>query len=978
MAVVALSTGVRGGRTPLRWRLPNSTPIFVGRELERARLAQLVDIAPVTVVWGLGGLGKTTLVLRVLHERLGTDTSRALFVSLSAADASPHVAVDVARALCAAEGIRTVDWQSLLSDEQALVETAIDLAERGPYTIVIDDLQHGDPESTMSLLRTVNQYARASRWVVTSRIDWPVPELGGQRLQLGTMSEATLTELARRLDTGIGARDLAVMVAHAAGSPWRMRVAVGGAGGAPDSDVLHGLGPEAVELALALAPVEVALRKSVLADLLPDASSSVWAALERRGIVEGRGDGWRLHDMARVLVRERFAARIDAWAERMSELLAAVDDPTARLEALRLSLARKANPRALALLDAHGEDLVTAGYAPELWRLLEPTGDPTLARWRLRGGAELGTPEVLATLSLPSDPSPEDLVVWGRVLFAMGRMQESAEVVKRALTQARLAQDAVVAIDAELLYLHAQTLANLSRKTEMLDMLRTLATGQTELQRRALAAKVYALMGVFETAITEAHRIAPECEDLPVGARLLAYLDLLAIQLSLGRMDDARELAARIERECGDVSMALYNSRYLLVLRTSLATHLGHFQEAHGYLDQVLPFTGRSAVQRPILVSLRLWLRMIEGAFEGIEAQIDQVNREFAGGANEYFTQWGHVLESYHDRARGRSEVPRMEAPPSLTGAGGQLLRIYRLVHRARHGHGPAAADLSALEGIYRESYLWALGRTVPATVAVLAGDHDRAITEAASAEQALLALGNVLYATEATEVLAEALLLAGRLDELARVAGTLERRGRELPSQRLVMLGELYAMAARGALEPALLERVAARPDVSPVACRRARALLGGHAPLDLVDLRVVDAMRRRARVEVVTVTGPQGADLADWVPGWGLDGGRKAAWTPDGRLVAFEEHPVRWACLEAIARSGGAAGREALVPAIWPGERYDPLVHNNRLNPAIRKIRLALEVDPSQPTRLVTTDDGYGFGDAAPVRWMRIVDDG
>jgi hypothetical protein len=38
-----------------------------------------------------------------------------------------------------------------------------------------------------------------------------------------------------------------------------------------------------------------------------------------------------------------------------------------------------------------------------------------------------------------------------------------------------------------------------------------------------------------------------------------------------------------------------------------------------------------------------------------------------------------------------------------------------------------------------------------------------------------------------------------------------------------------------------------------------------------------------------------------------------------------------------------------------------------------AVRRLRLALEDDPSRPTRIVTLDDGYGFGDE-PVRVLGI----
>src|SRR5690606_39694288 len=51
---------------PLVWRLPNGASMFVGREGELSRLAHVLSRAPVAVVWGGAGVGKTALVLESL------------------------------------------------------------------------------------------------------------------------------------------------------------------------------------------------------------------------------------------------------------------------------------------------------------------------------------------------------------------------------------------------------------------------------------------------------------------------------------------------------------------------------------------------------------------------------------------------------------------------------------------------------------------------------------------------------------------------------------------------------------------------------------------------------------------------------------------------------------------------------------------------------------------------------------------------
>jgi len=952
----------------LRWRLPNPPPIFVGRADEHERLAAAIERAPVSIVWGLGGLGKTSLALAVMHERFAPRIDRALFVSLRTVDASSHVAVEVTRALCAAREIHAVDWNALLGDEQRLVQTAIDLAEEGAHWVVIDDLHNGDAASTQALLRDAARYARRSRWIATSRIDWPLPELEGQRLQLGGLPDGALDELARRIDPELSPKELGRLVSMVAGSPWRMRVALGSATGATSDDVLGGLGAEAVELVYALAPVEVPLPKDTLARALQDTPVDAWHALERRGIVEARAGRYRLHDMARALLEEQLdPERVARWAVRMGAALGASDEPSAWLEALRLALEHQRIVEACDILGRRCEALVSSGCASELWHLLEPENDRALARWRLQSGVELGTPEVLSRLREPPSASAEELTLWGQALFEMGHMQAAADIAKRALLTARQSDSSAAALDAELLYLHAQALANAGRKSDPLSMLTTITLAQGELQRAALGAKVYALMGAFEPALKAANDLLPRCAELPPKARLLAYLDLLATHLSLGRMLDAYDVIERIDRECGEVSLAHYSSRYLGVLRESVRAHLGRFEEADALLDQILPYTGRASVQRPVLLSLRTWLRLRQGQFAGLDEQIDQLDHELAAGANEYFVQWVCVLRSLYDRWHARP-APLATAPsPALTGAGGHLLRIYRMLQRVRFGEPLGDSDRAFLDGLCHDGYLHGLGHTVSALEHLLAGDSGRAAQEASSATLHLGRLGNHLYASEAREVLCEVLLVAGRGADLERAAEILAEDGRRFPSARLCASAEFYAMASRSPLDPALLERLAADPS-TPTVMRRARALLGGEAPLDAVDRCIVASLERRSGARVETL-GPAG----EWRAGWGLDALRRAVWLSDGARVELQDHPILWSCLEALATLGGTANREALVPLIWPGERYDPAVHNNRLNPAIRKLRLAIEADPSRPRRLVTTTDGYGFGPHEAVRWLR-----
>src|SRR5690606_2794409 len=133
-----------------------------------------------------------------------------------------------------------------------------------------------------------------------------------------------------------------------------------------------------------------------------------------------------------------------------------------------------------------------------------------------------------------------------------------------------------------------------------------------------------------------------------------------------------------------------------------------------------------------------------------------------------------------------------------LTGAGGNLLRIYQLIHRARAGIRPTSSDMTFLDSLYPDGYLWALGRLVPATMALLSSDMDTAAREASVAANQLRQIGNHLYQSEALELLSEIYLVAGRGRDLARIAGELNALAESFPSRRLSALAEFSEMASR------------------------------------------------------------------------------------------------------------------------------------------------------------------------------------
>ena len=175
---------------------------------------------------------------------------------------------------------------------------------------------------------------------------------------------------------------------------------------------------------------------------------------------------------------------------------------------------------------------------------------------------------------------------------------------------------------------------------------------------------------------------------------------------------------------------------------------------------------------------------------------------------------------------------------------------------------------------------------------------------------------------------------------------------------------------------DPLVLEELAAASDVVPIAARRTQAMLGGSPHLDAIDRAVLKALAERAgpmRVETV-FGGPLDKGAEPWRRGWGLDDARQAAWVPGRGTVALASKKLFWRFLSTLADQGGRATKEELAAKVWDAHDYHPLRDDKRMQVAVHKLRALIENDVDRPERLVTTDDGYGFGGGEPVRRLRV----
>jgi hypothetical protein len=959
-------------RIPLRFRLPNPPVQFVGRGAERLELAAALARAPVTVVSGLGGLGKTALSLSVLHGELAQAVPRALFVGLRPGEPIGQAILEVARALAASIDDRQPSWPQLLEDPEQSLELVLDLAEEAGAWVLIDDLHHAELAPARELLGGIARYARHSRWLVTSRVQLHGPELdlAGQQIVLASMAVDELDELARRWSPALDAGARRRLAVAAAGSPWQLRVLLGDAAATgPEHDLTAGLEPGAVGLLEALSVLDLPLAPDEIGAIVP-APSELLDDLERRGLLERSPAGVRLHDLARGLLRHSVPGDVAAgWAGRAAAALAESRTPPAWVEALRLRIGLGALAAARELLDARGAAALAAGYAPRLWQIVADVDDERLRAWRLRIAVELARPEPLARFGEPGGRAPEDRLLWARALHARGEVAAAAAVAGEVLH----APDAPAALRhrAGLLSLHAFFL--LARPEDMAEALAALPVTSPEERAGAdaYAALCRLLSGDARGASELAGRLARELGGLAPAARCEIGVRLAIVCFFLGRVRDGDEVLARAAAASAELPFRL-NARMLLLLAADLAFCAGRLDELRELRARLEAHGALRRTHWAFVEFVAVFHGFAAGELAGLDERLATLVRRMQRAQDG---RWLHAWAQYH-AARLATARGRRTPEPAAGGAfpvpqahARDMLQLVLLENWVRHGGAAAEVPDGAVDAF--PDVFGVQARLVAAQVALANGHGETALVELASAASAADELGNGRFVVDARALRCEALLALGRRAELAVAAAELAALAAAMPSPRFAAEARFYALCADGPVpQPAALEALAAADEVAPVAARRARALLGETPALDVIDARVLDAVHAAGapwRVERVGGAGPG--------PGFGLDGHRRELWIPDGRRVELAAQPLIWRCLETLAELGGAATREQLFRRVWGEAEYHPLRHKSRLHTTINRVRQAIEDDPDAPARLLTTEDGYRFG-GGPVRWLRAVE--
>lgn len=988
-----LPAGSEGSVTlPLRYRVPNPPPHFTGRGALLEELGVALGRGPLTLVVGPPGIGKTALVSQLLAAQFPEQLERSVYVPVRRSTPPEDIRIEIGRALFRTRNLGEAQWRSAVSDIEALSAVSLDLAETADWWVVIDDAQLAEPSSTRELASLVRRYARRSKWVLVSSRKDVGSELSSDVVDVGAMSAVELRKVAAEQASDTARPRLDELVASAAGSPWKLiqqlaaaraGVEIGG------SSVLEGLPTTTVTFLKLLAIVGEAVPKRVVTAVAELPAADVLAELERRGLVEVSPaelsqdePRFRLHEMVREgLEREGRLDQLQELHARAAGAFAQLDDPDAHLTALRLYARAGRDDALLQLLDARGQGLLDRGYGRALWQLVQAAGASTgpFARWRLLAAVEAGSAADLATLEPPPNPSAAEQLLWGRVLFNRGRIDDALEVGHQL--QQSLDSQGTEESRAEAEYLVACCHANVSRWEEAVRALDGKApakelSASERVKRDLLALRCLTLAGHSQRALERLELVQAHFPELEPATRKQVGYSLAVALYELGRGGEGAKLLDSLGP--GD-HPPLYSEqgRYALFQRATLAHLRGDVDESRELLATLWPFVGSISMLRPHVLLLEARLRYYAGELEGLENTLGDVidHARRIGSSNLECMAENYRLLLDIDAGRHERAASRTCPAADTQGLNAQIFSLRQARATLRAGSA-VAANLDAVAAADFPK-LALIAEEVRAEASLVAGDAAAALAKVEEVLQLAERSGMGLAQSSLRTLRCEALVCLGRRAELEQEALLLRDDGESTASPRTLLAADFYlALARTGSPDMSALASVAAGLSIAPPVARRARALFNLPCPIDAVDQVVVDGARRfQPWSEVELVRGPavtQASDV-DWQRTWGLVGPDQRVWLPQQRSVDLSRRDLLWRLLCVVADHGGEAHKEQLVVEAWGEREYHPLRHDNRLQAAVRKLRRAIEDDPSSPTRFVTREDGYALGDPM-FRWRGV----
>jgi tetratricopeptide (TPR) repeat protein len=547
--------------------------------------------------------------------------------------------------------------------------------------------------------------------------------------------------------------------------------------------------------------------------------------------------------------------------------------------------------------------------------------------------------------------------MWARASLLRLRLQD-------AIISARAARERDPALAFEASLVEARALATAGEFADACDLLKRMKpeNDDARVSRDMLFMRTLVFTGDLSEALDRLELARRSLERLSPQTRRQVGADIVVTLIGLGRIRAASEAFRTWVGRDGEPAIELLHAQERLHVEARLEIELGRTAQAARIIKQLL--TIRSS-QTLAAQELDIRRAIIAGEFEGIDAAIDALIEEAL--------RTKHVdlaLLGFHHRLRSAMFYARREI---------DLSQLPMTIHPVRAIIEGWWADLQVRYGETKKlsegAFPWTklhegaqvVFRGAEANAALLSDDGDKACRLAQEGVEHARQHGLVTFELPALSALADVLLCTHKEDAAMRVVDELAGLATRCDSLRLLGEASFYRAVLGARVDTQAVLSVATSAWFSaPIACRRARALLGANVALDRVDERVLGVIRERHKLAVLRPR-PE----AQFDDAWVIDSTRKRIYFASGPELDLTSKALLLRILEVLAECGGVATKEELATQVWELRGYHALRDDKRMQVAIRKLRLLLEVDPSNPTRVVTTDAGYALGPSAS--WLR-----
>ncbi|HUQ06011.1 MAG TPA: winged helix-turn-helix domain-containing protein [Kofleriaceae bacterium] len=344
---------------------PRAVATWVGRVAELTRGAQLMASETLHLVYGVGGVGKSELVYKLVEEAMRLPKwaeAQAVVLVARPNTGAAHLAAALKSQLGARR--KRINFSATGGSAQDDLADIAQALEAKPHIVFLDDLHHIDPREAAEVLGYLSRYVRESRVIAASRVELTLPSDAPPPVvhRLGPLDASATAALVRQVAArlGVAAPDAAQVFRRSGGSPFYvLRELAGDAGkdGGLD-DTVRALSDDARRLLLVLASTRGRLSAGDAQTLGGPTGVDVLRELTRQLLVDTSRGTAMVHDLVRDAAYRGAGRRDRSAAHR-------------QLAELHLSHAgdgaRPATPADAPWLVEAIHHLVAAGDVDEAW-----------------------------------------------------------------------------------------------------------------------------------------------------------------------------------------------------------------------------------------------------------------------------------------------------------------------------------------------------------------------------------------------------------------------------------------------------------------------------------------------------------------------------------------------------------------------------------------------------------------------------------